>query len=39
MTVDFRFSAEVEAFRNEVRTFLEQEMATENVMRMAMTVI
>jgi 3-oxocholest-4-en-26-oyl-CoA dehydrogenase alpha subunit len=31
MTVDFRFSAEVEAFRHEVRTFLEQEMAAEKV--------
>jgi alkylation response protein AidB-like acyl-CoA dehydrogenase len=29
MTLDFRFSAEVEAFRDEVRTFLEQEMAAE----------
>jgi len=29
MTVDFRFSAEVDAFRDEVRTFLEQEMAAE----------
>jgi 3-oxocholest-4-en-26-oyl-CoA dehydrogenase alpha subunit len=31
MTGDFRFSAEVEAFRSEVRTFLEQEMAPEKV--------
>jgi alkylation response protein AidB-like acyl-CoA dehydrogenase len=27
MTLDFRFSTEVEAFRDEVRTFLDQEMA------------
>jgi alkylation response protein AidB-like acyl-CoA dehydrogenase len=27
MTLDFRFSAEVEAFRDEVRTFLNEEMA------------
>jgi alkylation response protein AidB-like acyl-CoA dehydrogenase len=31
MTLDFRFSAEVEAFRDEVRTFLRQEMAVEKV--------
>jgi alkylation response protein AidB-like acyl-CoA dehydrogenase len=29
MTEDFRFSAEVDAFRDEVRNFLEQEMAAE----------
>jgi alkylation response protein AidB-like acyl-CoA dehydrogenase len=33
MTVDFRFTPEVESFRNEVRAFLEQEMAAENVVR------
>ena len=32
MTVDFRFAPEVEAFRHEVRVFLEQEMAPEKVM-------
>jgi alkylation response protein AidB-like acyl-CoA dehydrogenase len=32
MTLDFRFSAEVEAFRDEVRTFLRDEMATGKVM-------
>ena len=31
MTVDFRFAPEVEAFRHEVRVFLEQEMAPEKV--------
>ena len=31
MTLDFRFSAEVEAFRDEVRTFLRHEMAPEKV--------
>jgi alkylation response protein AidB-like acyl-CoA dehydrogenase len=31
MTVDFRFAPEVEAFRHEVRAFLEQEMAPEMV--------
>jgi alkylation response protein AidB-like acyl-CoA dehydrogenase len=31
MTVDFRFSDEVEAFRHEVRLFLAQEMAVEKV--------
>ena len=29
MTLDFRFSTEVEAFRDEVRTFLDQEMAAD----------
>ena len=31
MTLDFRFSAEVEAFRDEVRTFLREEMAVDKV--------
>jgi alkylation response protein AidB-like acyl-CoA dehydrogenase len=31
MTADFRFAAEVEAFRLEVRTFLVEEMAAEKV--------
>jgi alkylation response protein AidB-like acyl-CoA dehydrogenase len=31
MTPDFRFSAEVEAFRDEVRTFLQEEMALAKV--------
>ena len=31
MTVDFRFAPDVEAFRHEVRVFLEQEMAAQKV--------